>query len=145
MNEETTTRTNLITTSKLWYATVATEVGLDGELYQERWHDLPFMLWTSTSIGSYSLEKYIHVQKWRQGVGWRQSVSLRHRHTICSVRSSRSCRKTPQSSHMSQAWTLSTPSHSGPWCHLCKLALLVWLKFCRLTVVKGLSHISRWN
>lgn len=65
---------------------------------------------------------------------------------VCSVRrSSRSCRKSPQPSHMTQAWTLTIPSYSGLHSHLCNTALPVWLKFCRLMVVEGLSHISPWN
>lgn len=68
MNEETTTRTNVITISKLWYVTVATELGLDAGLYQERRDDLPFVL-PGTSMGSYIFGKVHPCTKMVAGSG----------------------------------------------------------------------------
>lgn len=77
VNEETATRTNLITISELWYATVATELRLDAGLYQKR-NDLSFCSGKSHPWEATSLEKHVHVQKDWQEVCWRWSVTLRH-------------------------------------------------------------------
>jgi len=55
--EETNTITHVITISNLWYVSMATELGLDAGLCQERRDNLPFGLWKNTFMGRYVFSK----------------------------------------------------------------------------------------